>query len=735
MNKVKSWIILGISVLLIAFMCVTSVVGLGAGKNGFAKDITLGLDLRGGASVTYEVQEESFTATDMSDTIYKLQLRVAEYSTDASVYQEGERRITVEIPGIFDTQKVIDELGRPGSLKFVTYDNPDDPSEETVWVTGSDVASAQAGSRADQKTGNNEYIVALTFNESGIANFSEATSTHIGDVIYIIYDDAVVSYPTVQSAITDGSCEINGMGSWEAAENLASTIRIGSLSLTLKEVSSKVVSAKLGDNAISTSLIAGLIGLALIIIFMIIYYRVPGIAAALSMVFYTAMTLLLLNAFELTLTISGIAGIILSIGMAVDGNVIINERIKEELKLGRSVEQAVKYGYKKSLSAILDGNITTLIVAIVLLIFGSGSVKGFGMTLAIGIVLSVVTSLFVSRLFVICLMGIGLNKAKNFFTLKDKKEKKVFDFVGKKAIWLIVALACIIAGVVGVIANAAAGKGALNESIEFKGGVSTTVDFATDYSIDEFNNTIKPEIASVIGNNDIEGQKVTGTTQYVIKTQDLDVDTREELINVLVDKFDADRESFETTFISSSVSAELQRDAFISLAIATVCMLLYIWVRFRKFKVAISSVICLLHDVAIVVSFFALFRLSVGNSFIACILTIVGYSINATIVIFDRIRENLSAPEYSGDLKAIINASISQTMTRSIFTSATTFVTVLFLYILGVEAMKAFALPLAIGIIAGAFSSVLISGNLVYIFTKKEDRLPKAAIKSAKKTK
>ena len=727
MSKKKGILFFIISIIVILLCCFTSVFGFGKGAVGSAKNITLGLDLRGGVSITYEVQDKEFSQTDMDDTIYKLQLRVAEYSADASVYQEGTDRITVEIPGVYDTQTVIEELGRPGSLQFITYDakNEDgttDFTQPTVWVTGSDVVNAQAGTQSDQTTGTSDFVVQLQLGDEGAEKFAEATTSHVGDIIYIVYDGEVVSYPRVQSAITGGNCVIEGMGSYEAASTLASTIRIGSLNLELEEISSKVVSAKLGDNAVSTSLIAGAIGILLIMIFMIIFYRIPGLAAAISMVFYTAAILLLLNAFNLTLTISGIAGIILSIGMAVDGNVIINARIKEELEAGRSTHEAIRFGFKRSLSAILDGNITTLIVAIVLLIFGSGSVKGFGMTLAIGIVLSVITSLFVSRLLVYCLYAMGLKAPKFYASVKNTK-KKVFDFVGKKVIWFVIAAVLIVAGIATLVINSATGKRAFNYNIEFIGGVSTQVEFDKDYSIDEFNDTIKADIAAIINSNDIEGQKVTGTTQYVIKTQDIEATVRQEMQDMLVEKYGADAESFETTYISSSVSKELLRDAYISLLIAAVCMLLYIWIRFRKFKFAISSVIALLHDVLIVVTFFAIFRLSVGNSFIACILTIVGYSINATIVIFDRIRENLKNQAINFDLKKVINTSVQQSLSRSIFTSATTFVMVLFLYILGVESMRAFAMPLAVGIVAGAFSSIFISGALYYVMTKKSDRL------------
>lgn len=726
-----------IGILLVLLCCFTSIFGFGSSAIGSAGNITLGLDLRGGTSVTYQVVDESFTDEELSDTIYKLQLRVAEYSTDATVYQEGTDRITVEIPGVYDTEEVIEELGQPGSLEFVTYDNYTDDGDidydnPTVWVTGDQITDAQAATTTDSTTGATEYIVELEMDDEGAESFAEATAEYLDDVIYIVYDGEIISSPTVQSEITDGSCYIDGMESWEDAENLASTIRIGSLSLELEDISSQVVSAKLGDNAVSTSLIAGLIGIALIIIFLILYFRIPGVAAAITMVFYAAGILLLLNAFNLTLTISGIAGIILSIGMAVDGNVIINTRIREELAAGQPVDQAIKLGFKKSTSAILDGNITTLIVAIVLIIAGSGTIQGFGMTLAIGIVLSVITSLVITRFFLYCLYWIGI-KDRKYYAPKKIKTPRVFDFIGKRKWWFGIAIVCICAGIVAVIVNGALGNGILNFSIEFVGGVSTTIEFEDDISIDEFNDEIKDAIAEVIGTTDIEGQKVTGSNQFVIKTPELEQDEITAMKELLVDEYGADEDTFETTSISGVISSELKRDAVISLCIAAVCMLLYIWLRFRKLKVALASVIAVIHDVLIVVAFYALFRISAGNSFIACILTIVGYSINATIIIFDRIRENKRDPLLNFDLRNVINVSVSQTLTRALYTSGTTFITVMFLYILGVESMKAFALPLGIGIIAGTFSSIFLSGNLFYLFSTRDERYDEKGAKAAAK--
>ena len=733
MKKSRSILWFVVSLIVIAASILVTIFGFGSDKTGSASNITLGLDLQGGVSITYEVQDEDYTTEDLSDTIYKLQLRVAEYSSDAVVYQEGSDRIVVEIPGVYDTEEVIENLGTPGSLQFVTYDEEDEDGEidydsPTIWLEGDDVESASAGTTTDSTTGATEYVVNLVFTDEAAEIFAEVTETYLDETVYILYDGEIISAPTVESTITDGNCVIEGMEDYEEAQTLASTIRIGNLSLTLEHISSKVVSAKLGSNAVRNALIAGFIAIALIIIFLIIYYRATGIAAALSLIFYTAAELLLVNAFDLTLSISGIAGIILSIGMAVDGNVIINARIKEEIAAGRSIDQAIKFGFKKSTSAILDGNITTLIVAVVLIIFGSGSVQGFGYTLAIGIVMSVITSLLVSRLLVYCIYGMGFKDPKYYAKVKGGA-KKIFDFVGKRLIWFLIAIVCIVAGVLAAVVNGISGNQIMNFNIEFVGGYSTTVEFEEDYSMDEFNDEIKAAIADVIGTSDIEGQKSTGSNEFTIKTPELDLETWNEMKDMLVSDYGADEDSIAYEYISSTVSTELMRDALISLAIAGVCMLIYIWIRFRKFKFAISSLIALIHDVLIVAAFYALFRLSVGSSFVACILTIVGYSINATIVIFDRIRENMNNTNINYDLKLVINTSIWQSLSRSILTSATTFIMVAFLYILGVETMRAFALPLAIGIIAGLFSSIFISGSLYYTMTKKKDRFDEAKMR------
>ena len=377
-----------------------------------------------------------------------------------------------------------------------------DGTRYKVWIDGDDIADAQAQAQTSKETSATQYNVALTLTKKGTVKFADATKTNLGQPISILYNDVIISSPKVNSEITDGNAIIEGQETMKDAEKLASTIRIGTLKLDLEEYSSKVVSAKLGNDAISTSLIAGAIGVGIVILFMIFVYRISGVAAGLALILYTILELLVLNGFDLTLTLPGIAGIILSIGMAVDANVIIYARIKEELAAGRTVESAIKTGFKKATSAIVDGNVTTFIAALVLMWKGSGPVKGFAYTLAIGIALSMFTAMVISRLLANCMYGLGFTDKKFYGVAKDRK---VIDFLSKRFIWIAISIVLIVAGFVTMGVNSARNKGAFNYSIEFKGGTTTTVDFDKNYSIDEFNDQIKPEIAKLIESNDIQG--------------------------------------------------------------------------------------------------------------------------------------------------------------------------------------------------------------------------------------
>lgn len=694
--------------LLIVLLGFTTIVGFGKGKIGSAKNITLGLDLAGGVSITYQAKDKNPTSEQMSDTIYKLQKRVEQYSTEATVYQEGDDRINIEIPGVTDANKILDELGKPGSLVF-------QDSEGNVVLEGTDVKTASAKTTQDEMN-NKEYIVELILTKDGTDKFAKATAENLGKQIAIVYDGKTISNPVVQSEIDGGQAYIDGMASYEEAENLASTIRIGGLQLELEELRSNVVGAQLGEEAISTSLLAGAIGLAIVLVFMCIVYLLPGFASSIALIIYTGLTLVLLNAFNITLTLPGIAGIVLSIGMAVDANVIIFARVREELAAGRAVKSALRIGFQKALSAIIDGNITTLIAALVLGLKGTGSVKGFAQTLALGVVVSMFTALFITRIIIFSLYAIGFRDVKFYGA---KKTTKVRNFLGKKAVCFAIS-GVIILGGLGIMGyHAAKGQGAFKYSLEFMGGTSTNVTFNEDYSIKEIDSKVVPVVEKITKDANVQTQKVDGSNAVIIKTRSLDLEEREAFNKAMVDNFDVDESLITSENISSTVSSEMRSDAVVALLIATACMLLYIWFRFKDVRFATSAVIALLNDVLFVVVLYGVARISVGNTFIACILTMVGYSINSTIVIFDRIREELKVQKRNEDLATLVNRCISETLTRSIYTNFTTFVMVVILFILGVSSVKEFAAPLMVGIVGGTFSSITITGALWYIMRTK----------------
>ena len=747
MKKSKAIIILLCALLVLLGVGYVDLNGVDAEGTASASDISLGLDLAGGVSITYQVVgDEEPDATDMADTIAKLQKRVENYSKEAIVYQEGTDRINIEIPGVTDANKILEELGRPGSLYFIAETDKDGnanysmqavtdaqgnasyayalnktidelKADGSIMLEGTDVKTATAGSIKDQTMGNSTYAVDLVMTDEGTKKFEEATRNAYekGETLGIYYDGSFVSVPSVKGVFSDGNAQISPMNSYEEAESLASTIRIGGLKLELEELHSKVVGAQLGVEAISTSLKAAVIGFIVVAVFMIAVYFLPGFASVIALGIYVALVVLLLNGFDMTLTLSGIAGIILSIGMAVDANVIVFARIREELATGKTVKSSMQIGYDKALSAIIDGNVTTLIAAAVLWLLGPGTVKGFAQTLALGIVLSMFTALVVTKYIMKAFYALGLKDPKWYGV---GKEHKTVNFLGKKGIFFGLSLAVILAGFITMGVYKMNTGDALNYSLEFKGGTATTVTFDKNYTLEEINSEMVPLIESTTGSA-VQIQTVQGSNEVIFKTGSLDVDQRQALNQMFVDNFGVDETLITSETISSTISNEMKSDTILAVVVAIICMLIYIRFRFSDIRFGVSSIACLLHDVLVVITFYALARVSVSNTFIACLLTIVGYSINATIVIFDRVRENMAVMTKKDDLQDVVNHSITQTLSRSLFTSLTTLVMVGALYIWGVTSIRDFALPLMVGIICGAYSSVCIAGALWYVLRKK----------------
>ena len=727
-TKRKAVINLIIFFLLLAGGIYMAIAGVGQNESGKTANVPLGLDLQGGLSVTYEIQDEKPTSDEIKATVDKLQRRVDAYSSEGEVYQEGNDRITVEIPlntEKVDAHDVLDELGQPGQLLFLDSEN------YTIWqqnqnngtndayeavLTGSDIKNAQAG--VDDSGTVKDYVVQLQFTDEGAQKFATATAANIGKPIYIIYDGAVASAPTVQSAITDGNAVINKISGYDEAESLASTIKIGALPLELKQIQYNIVGAKLGQKAVSTSLIAGAIGFGLVCILMIVLYRFPGFIASLALTGYVVLMLLILSIRHITLTLPGIAGIILSIGMAVDANVIIFTRIREEISAGSGVRAAVKAGFSKALSAILDGNITTLIATVVLMILGSGSIKGFAVTLMLGIVLSMFTALFVTKMLLNSFLELGVQNPKMY---GKAKEPKIHGYVKNFKICGVASLIVIIAGLAFLGVNHSRIGKSLNYSLEFTGGTSTTATFAEDdvYTLERAESEVAPVIAETAGIDagTIQIQTVEGNNQVIFKTSELTEEQSAKIDDLLKSQFKATE--VDNQSISSTISGEMKKDAIVAIAVSSVLMLLYIAFRFSDVKFGVSAVLALVHDVLVVFAAYSIGTLSVGNTFIACMLTIVGYSINATIIIFDRIRENMRTQDSKESLEELVNKSIGQTFTRTIYTSLTTFIMVFVLFVMGVTSLKEFTFTLMLGIVCGAYSSVCITGPLWYTMKKK----------------
>ncbi len=757
MKKKRAVISLIVFVLILGLLGYTAVFGVGSDKSGSASSIKLGLDLAGGVSITYQVVgDDDPDGEDMEDTIYKLQQRVQNYSTEAQVYQEGSDRINIEIPGVSDANAILEELGKPGSLYFIAQTDSEGNQNYTgsyavdaegevviqytllktieelqadgsIVLTGTEVAGAQARAQQDSM-GNSENVVALSLNETGKEAFAKATERAFnnGETIAIYYDEEFVTVPNVQAVITDGNAVISGQKTAAEAEQLASTIRIGGLKLELEELRSNVVGAQLGSEAINSSLIAAAVGFALVVVFMIAVYYISGLAASLALCLYAELMVILLYSFEATLTLPGIAGIILSVGMAVDANVIIFARIREELATGKTVQSSIKIGFSKALSAILDGNITTFIAAIVLYLMGSGTIKGFSITLMLGIGLSMFTALFVTKFLINVLYALGVQSEKAYGV---GKEKKTINFLSRKNVFFGLSAAVIIAGFVVMGINQSQMGMPLNYSLDFVGGTSTTMTLPEDMSIEEIDAQIVPMIEDITGDGNVQTTKVAGSNEVIIKTRTLNVEERKAFSDVMVNNFDVAPDSITAETISATISSEMQADAVKAIVVATILMLLYIWFRFKDIRFGASAVAALVHDVLVVLAFYAIVKISVGNTFIACMLTIVGYSINATIVIFDRIRENMREMRNRDELQELVNRSISQTLSRSIFTSLTTFFMVAALEVFGVSSIREFALPLIAGIICGTYSSICLTGAMWFVLRTKAGKKAKAASK------
>ena len=711
----------GLAVLVIialVFGWFVTLFGIG-GVDSVKDALKYGLDINGGVYVVMEAQTDATgdeLAELMDQTRAVLDNRVNQMGVaESSVTIEGDKRLRVEIPGVDDAEEAIEAIGRTAKLSFILADG-------TIVVDGSNVKDAQIA------TDGSYYKILLEFDSEGAGLFEEGTRKALsgevtsvidgvsGNQIAIVLDNEIITHPNVKSVISGGNCEISGNYSKEEASTTAALIRGGALPVELVEIQSSVQTATIGADALDKSIVAGAIGLGIVFVLMLVFYGMLGLIADIALLLYVVMFLWSMVGMGVVLTLPGIAALILSIGMAVDANVIIFARIKEEIAAGKSIRVAVDAGFKNALTTVLDAQITTLIAAVVLFEVGTTSVKGFALTLMIGIVFSIFTAVVITQLF-ISLLASSKKFAKNkyFGVNEDGSPKqllnKTFSFIKHRKVYYIISVSIIVIGLVFMMI------GGMNYGIDFTGGTNIQVEMGKQVDISEVEDTLK--------DYDLDPTIIyagEGNTQIVIKTiKSLENAERSEIIETLGEKYGVTQDDvLASEQFGPSVGDELKANAVKAVIIAAIGMLIYIIFRFKSWKYGFSAVIGVVHDVLMVIAFYAIFGFTVNNPFIAAILTLVGYSINDTIVIFDRIRENKRI--YNKDNNETnIDRSLNQTLNRTIMTSMTTLVVMIPLCIMVSASIREFIIPLMVGVIVGCMSSIFVCSPLYYDLCRNEE--------------
>jgi preprotein translocase SecF subunit len=701
-NKNRS--IFAAIILIVAVGVYLSSFGLNLGRyiiSPVKDEMDLGLDLSGGVYVVLEAVTDA-TGVELDEKISQAKSIIEQRVNGLGVSEpnitvENNNRIRIELAGLTNPQEAIDLIGKTAQLQFRELDG-------TIVLTGENVKESQV-TYGDK----NEVVVALEFDKAGAEAFAEATGRLMAEpnredrIIEIVLDGDIISAPYVSDEITDGKGVISGGFTIEEATNLANLIRAGALPVEMEEIEVSVVGPTLGLESLDKSIYAAIIGLILIFIFMIFMYKLPGLAADIALTIYIMVVLGVLIAINAKLTLAGIAGLILSVGMAVDANVVIFERIKEEILLGKSVRTAVDSGFKRAMKTIIDANVTTLIAGLVLFYFGTGTVKGFAVTLLVGLAVSLLTAVFATRYLLKIIVKMELSKENKMYGVRKQSNEvsMKLNVVKNKRNYFMVSLSVIAVGLVMVFARG------LNVGIDFTGGTLIQIELENEVPVDEIRN-----ITDSFDKNASIVHAGENNTQIIIKTTvNLDNEERFEVFTQFKDKYGLTDDDFVKQLkFGPTIGKETQKKAVISVLIASICMLAYITLRF-EFLFGVAAVIALLHDVLIGIAVYSIFKVPVNSSFIAAMLTIVGYSINDTIVVFDRIRENIKKMRKS-KYEEIVELSISQTLVRSINTSVTTLFAISALYIFGVEAIRDFAFPLIVGVLAGTYSSIFIASPI-----------------------
>lgn len=716
MNVQMKKFLAAILLIFIIFGWVVTVTG--AGPIPALKDkIKLGLDIKGGVYVLMEAQtdlkgDELKKLMDQTQAV--IEQRVNQMGLSEPVVTiEGQKRIRVELPGAENADEAIQAIGKTAQLRFMLADG-------TVMLDGSMVKDA--GITSDSQNGG--YAVELKFDSAGTSAFAAATekamsgtvTSKLQDVLptalAIALDEQIISAPLVHEKIGNGQAIITGGTggfSQDEATNLSALIRGGALPVDLKEVETSTQTAKIGFNALEDSVYAGIIALGIILVLMLVCYNIMGLAANIALMLYVLIVLWTMAGLGSVLTLPGIGGIILGIGMAVDANVIIFTRIREEISNGKSVRVSVQSGFKRALSTILDSQITTMIAAVVLYQFGTGPVRGFAITLMLSIIASVFTATVFTQLYLNIFVESKTFSAKKFFGMNEDntakmKLNKAFNFIKHRKIYYIVSIIIIVGGL------AMGGIRGFNYGIDFTGGTMMSIDLGSQVKITQIQNTL-----STCGIKDAEiVYSGENNEQVIIRTnQSLDNAARNKVISAMEKDYGiTEKNVLSAEQFGPSVGKELRDNAIKAILIAALGMLIYVSIRF-EWKFGFASIIGVFHDVLIVLAFYGIFHVTVNSPFIAGILTVVGYSINDTIVIFDRIRENLGIMK-KNKLEELIDTSINQTLSRSIMTSFTTLVVMIPLFIMTSSSIREFTLPLMVGVLVGCGSSIFVCSPIYY---------------------
>ena len=684
--------------------------------------IRLGLDLVGGSRIVYEAEiPDGYNQANLADDMNSVQKVIRQRLTDkgfteATVTLTGDNRVTVEIPQITNPEEAVQTLGTTAQLTFVDADGKE-------WLTGSDIKKATYG--YGRPTGNevtDVHYVQVQFTSEGQKKFAEATGniaarTDGTNIMAIVMDNQVISSPSVSSQIDSDSCVISGSFTRDSASELADLINAGQIPFSLKQVELRSVGPQLGADAMRTSLIAGAIGIVLVMLFMLIVYRIPGLVASIALCFYMVIEALIFSLVRVNLSLPGIAGIILSIGMAVDANVIIFERVKEELKNGKTVKSAIDSGFKRAFTAILDSNITTLIACAVLFFLGTGTIVGFATTLGIGVIVSMFTALTVTHFLLNRMVDFRIRNPKAYGLRDREAGKQRFAILKNFKIFGGISALLVVTGLVALILLPF-GKNLFNLSIDFAGGTEMEFNMHTEVTQD-----VQTEVSGLFKDaTGVDASSVTssgdGNEDVLIRSTSITSEQRAAVIDKMLEKYSlADTDILNNNDVSASIGSDLQRSAVICSVLAIVLMMLYITFRFEMTS-GMAAVCCLMHDLLIMLSVYVWLQIPLDSNFIAAAMTILGYSINASIIVFDRVRENLRTARRE-DFASVAERSVWQTMGRTINTTLTTLFTIGMVFILGVPSLKQFTLPLIVGILAGGWSSVLLSCSLWNVFRKK----------------